>query len=328
MSLSDDQQEAMSRVEAWLKTDQQVFAMGGSAGTGKTTLINPIRRQLCVGRRTAVAAYTNRAAMVLCSKGLRDAQTIHQLMYDMVSRDPMRFARRSQLPYDLVIIDESSMIGETINRDLTSFGKKVLYVGDPFQIGPVNDGESVITNPDYCLTTPHRFDDRSIEAKANLIREGKSIHGVPKAQADLSAYDIILCFSNNKRNWLNARIRGKSRPARISDKIVACRNFYDYGVYNGEVGTILDLPTKNSAIVDFGRGPVKFPMFCMLEPGENPHDKMFNMAQVCDWGWALTVHRAQGSQWPRVLTWYEPGMDRRLLYTAITRGSRVSEVAV
>ena len=327
MVLSADQEQALQVVRDWLSSDRQTLSIGGYAGTGKTSLI-PYIRKLAHGRRVAVAAYTNRAAMVLCSKGIRDAQTIHQLMYDMVSKEPMRFERRSHLPYDLVIVDESSMIGDTVNRDLTYFGKKVLYVGDPGQIGPVNDGESVITNPDYCLTTPHRFDNSSIEARANLVREGKPVSGIHKAQADLSAYDVILCYTNEKRRWLNSRIRGKARSARISDKIVACRNFYDYGVYNGEVGTILDLPTKNSAVVDFGRGPIKFPMFCMLEPGENPYDRMFNSAQVCDWGWALTVHRAQGSQWPKVLTWYEPGMDKRLLYTAITRGSSISEVAI
>jgi len=221
MRLSEDQQEAMSQIEAWLKTDKQVFALGGYAGTGKTTLINPIRR-LMVGRRVAVAAYTNRAAMVLCSKGIRDAQTIHQLMYDMVSKEPMRFERRSHLPYDLVIVDESSMIGDTVNRDLTYFGKKVLYVGDPGQIGPVNDGESVITNPDYCLTTPHRFDNSSIEARANLVREGKPVSGIHKAQADLSAYDVILCYTNEKRRWLNSRIRGKASSPERAIRYAQC----------------------------------------------------------------------------------------------------------
>src|SRR5205807_9298884 len=79
---------------------------------------------------------------------------------------------------------------------------------------------------------------------------------------------------------------------------------------NGEVGTVTG-PGDDGLLVSFAAGPVCVP------------DKLLGDLRH---GWALTVHRAQGSEWPAVVAVFPAeatGMlSRPLVYTALTRAHR------
>ena len=183
MIWSPQQDRALSDVANWLRSrDQQVFRLFGYAGTGKTTLARHFAEG--VGGQVLFAAYTGKAAHVMRGKGCEGASTIHRLIYQaedvfscpehpeveqhdascrkcdgaLVRRPRFSLNRDSPLgSARLLIIDECSMVSETIGRDLLSFGVPVLVLGDPFQLPPpAGCGFFTAAEPDIMLTEIHR----------------------------------------------------------------------------------------------------------------------------------------------------------------------------
>jgi exodeoxyribonuclease-5 len=124
----------------------------GFAGTGKTTLMRVVVREMLeAGKHVAVCAPTNKAVSVL-ERNMRAAAieapclTIYKLLgvtpgSDHEKRKPKRVGKNKALHYNVVILDECSMVSsdlmERINKDL---GRHfVLYVGDPAQLPPVGE---------------------------------------------------------------------------------------------------------------------------------------------------------------------------------------------
>lgn len=164
--LSAHQLEAAMKVWEWLKSDAKVFTLTGFAGTGKTYSTACIIRALlrCYpDLNIGVGAISNKATSVihkaLISAGCSTVSpaTVARLLglkckinketgQEEFSPDPR--ADRSIESYDLVIIDESSQIGQDIWRQLVKasmgsiFGPKLWLVGDPAQLRPVNEGPS------------------------------------------------------------------------------------------------------------------------------------------------------------------------------------------
>ena len=129
------------------KKEQFKFLIAGYAGTGKTTIIeNIVNYTDSLGKSVAVAAPTNNAVKVIAGK-LKgkipknvELRTIHKTIYiyDKES-DSFILAPPSRLP-DVTIIDEASLIDETILNDilyLISKGKSIVVIGDSFQLEPV-----------------------------------------------------------------------------------------------------------------------------------------------------------------------------------------------
>src|SRR5882724_7414266 len=148
-----------------LPTDQE-FYLAGFAGTGKSTTANVAIGELRTHCKVGVVrtgAFTGKAAHVLRKKGVHNAQTIHSMIYRL-DEDPETGELRFRLAIDgpaseadLIVLDECSMVGEQMARDLRSFRKPILVMGDPGQLPPVN-GAGAFTNrtPDVFLTEIHR----------------------------------------------------------------------------------------------------------------------------------------------------------------------------
>jgi exodeoxyribonuclease-5 len=158
-----------------------VFRVDGYAGTGKTTIIRhaiaaPGIENVCY------AAYTGKAASVMNRKGI-PATTIHRLLYHPVEdeeEDPktkkkvkvvrwrMKMASEAA-GADLIVLDEVSMVNGKLARDLTSFGRPILVLGDPGQLPPINgDGAFMTGAPDVLLTQIHR---QALESKIRRSRD-------------------------------------------------------------------------------------------------------------------------------------------------------------
>jgi exodeoxyribonuclease-5 len=115
------------------------------------------------------------------NKGCVGASTIHSLIYSPVDEGG---ATRWELnpeseaaSADLIVVDECSMVGPDLGRDLLSYGRKVLVLGDPAQLPPV-DGAGFFTDrsPDWLLTEIHRQAAESpIIVLANRARQGMRI---------------------------------------------------------------------------------------------------------------------------------------------------------
>lgn len=104
-------------------------------------------------------------------------------------------------------------------------------------------------------------------------------------------------------------VRGQRRW-RVGDKVMQQRNNYDQGVYNGDIGHILEFDHEAQvATVDFGDGRM-----ATYEFGEMDELVL---------AYAITVHKSQGSEYKvvvmPVVTQHYIMLQRNLLYTAVTR---------
>lgn len=357
MDWSPQQESALRAVSSWLRdpSGQQVFRLFGWAGTGKSTLAVHLAKG--VGK-VVFAAFTGKAALVMRKRGCVGASTIHSLIYVLVEEkggEP-KFVLNPDSEVadaDLVVIDEVSMVGAELARDLLSFGKKVLVLGDPFQLPPVKDaGFFTDVDPDIMLTEIHRqAADNPIIRMSMDIREGRGLdfgaYGesrvIRATQVDRSAVlaaDQILCGRNATRILYNDRVRElRGLPARqpvANDRLVCLRNNRQKNLLNGQLWTVKEVKPK-------GRGGIEL----LLSPDDAgsragdalvfTHEKWFQgREEEFDWserrrydefyfGYALTVHKAQGSQWDSVYLFDESNAFRqdrdRHLYTAVTRAA-------
>ena len=240
--LTSAQENAKKLIEEWFfNTDDQVFVLSGYAGTGKTFLIDYVVREVLkleAGKEAVFVSPTGKAAANLVRNGTV-AGTVHGLIYirdgeefdvdengEIVERRELSFIKREKIDEKirLIIVDEASMINETVLTDLISFGVKCLFSGDGAQLPPVSGACPLLENPHYTLTEIVRqAADNPIIQVATLAREGKKIpygnygdsvcvigrnalRGAERKRLFLKA-DQILCGRNKTRSELNAEVR-------------------------------------------------------------------------------------------------------------------------
>ncbi|WP_112664395.1 ATP-dependent DNA helicase [Microvirga flavescens] len=355
MSWSPQQDAALKAVAEWLRRgDRPVFRLFGYAGTGKTTLARHIAEG--VDGDVAFGAYTGKAALVLRSKGCENASTIHSLIYRSRESDEggPQFVLNRQSPaakVDLIVIDECSMVDEELGRDLLSFGQPVLVLGDPAQLPPVKGGGFFTeAEPDVMLTDVHRqAQDNPIIHLSMKVREGGRLErgsygesrviGRREIDADMvMGADQVLVGLNKTRRLYNTRLRelnGYRDPMPAAgEKLVCLRNDKTKGLLNGGTWKIHALRGLRNDFVrmdvvadDDGRKPVEVAVHkAFFEGGEE--DLAYTLRRESDeftFGYALTVHKAQGSQWNDLMLFDESYAFRehrsRWLYTGLTRAA-------
>lgn len=164
MTLPREHYQAYDKILTWYGTDEKRFVLAGYAGTGKTTLAKTISDNV---ESAAFCAYTGKAVDVLRQKGCKPVNTIHGLIYSLNSKT-------QRVPLDLLITDEYSMLNENMVHNVEQLARKVIYLGDPFQLPPI-DGKCPL-KPDMVLTQVHRQAlDSPILRSANAVREGKTL---------------------------------------------------------------------------------------------------------------------------------------------------------
>ena len=124
-----------------------VVVLTGGPGTGKTTTVNTILA-LCEkqGNKVALCAPTGRAAKRMSELTGKDAKTIHRLLeVDYGGKGQVKFVHNetNTLKYDLVIVDEMSMVDCQLFADLLKGLKpwcRLVLVGDSDQLPSVGAG--------------------------------------------------------------------------------------------------------------------------------------------------------------------------------------------
>lgn len=357
---SVEQAKALHAVADWLKYDSEeepIFRLFGYAGTGKTTLAKHIAES--VEGDVLYAAFTGKAASMMEQYGCIGARTIHQLIYQPRKMPDGRITYRLN-PHSpaadaaLIILDECSMVNADLAGDLMSFGTPILVLGDPAQLPPVNGaGYFTETKPDVMLTEVHRQAlDSPVLRLATEVRQGRmpelGDHGACRVitldecdMADIIAADQVLAGRNELIGELNRAIRRELGYASdlpgLGDRLLCLRNNYDIGLFNGETVRVTSEPEYSSSS-EFVSMKVKRDSVDSADEVEiSVHRKFFTNEQgSLDWevrreshefgyGYAMTVHKAQGSQWDNVFIFDESEVFREhaqaWLYTAITRAS-------
>lgn len=371
MSWSPQQDAAIRDVQAWLAdpSGQQVFRLFGYAGTGKTTLA----KELAGSVKGAVlyATFTGKAALVLRKKGCDDASTIHSLIYkfevdqqtgeaEFTLNDESALADAA-----LLIVDEVSMVGEELARDLLSFGTRILVLGDPAQLPPVKDeGFFINAKPDVMLTEVHRqAQDNPIIRMSMDIREGKRLMpgrygeslvarsrelGRDELGTIVLQSDQIICGLNRTRTAYNQRVRemkglrggAAAWHPTVGDRLICLRNDRPKHLFNGglwDAEKIEDLGGKFAIQVnslDEDRDPLRVEVLQEFFNGTEANVPWQEKRghQEFTFGWAITCHKSQGSQWDNPIIFDESGAFREAkknwLYTAVTRAAERVTVIV
>lgn len=380
--LSVDQAEVLNAIIHWLNTlDSPYITLGGYAGTGKTTLISLLRNLIHKQqpeKKVAFASYTGKASQVLKQKLVEhkalfkgdSCGTIHSLMYSAeVDKDGrvISWKRSKELEYDLLIIDEASMVNSEIWRDLLSYQLPIIAVGDHGQLPPIeSSGFNLMNEPILRLEKIHRqAQGNPIIEVATMAREQGQIpfkkfsstvmkvHGnsddatqIFERMAQSRDQDsLILCSRNRTRIKLNKHVRAlreiESESPQVGETLICLKNNYTTNcgpIFNGMLGRVQSLSPKEEhwydASIEFyddGRifsGDISKHQFHQekyLDKVEGVHYS--KIGDRFDFGYALTVHKAQGSQASKVLLFeeYAPYMKgiewNRWLYTAVTRAS-------
>ncbi len=256
---------------------------------------------------------------------------------------------------DLLELDEVSMINGTVGEDVLSFGVPVLVLGDPAQLPPIRGGGFFTKRePDALLTKIHRqAEGNPIITAATAVRETGELPspelGDPRfATTERGVLDIawlleqdqIIVGRNRTRHAINAAARkflghGGDLP-REGERLVGLRNDHELGLLNGETYRVLadaEEGGQDTCLVTIqaeGNGvePLTVEVWRWALRGEDRSALPWHArreAQELTYGYALTCHKAQGSQWPSVVVYDESAVfgaqTRRWLYTAITRAS-------
>ena len=271
------------------------------------------------------------------------------------------FGRNEEWPLDadLVVVDEASMLDAELAAALVEAcpdGARLLLVGDPAQLPSIGPGRvlgDIIDSgavPVTELTRLYRQRDGGIIARlATAVRggtlpavdspdrevvvlparsSGEAAHRVMQLVTDsipralgIPAADIQVITPVHKGPAgtvaLNQALKERLNPGPGAhggfdpgDRVVSVANHADAGFANGEVGTVL------------GRGDGGLQVAFPAAPACVPDRFLGDLRH----GWALTVHRSQGSEWPAVVAVFPAEaaamLSRPLVYTALTRAQR------
>ena len=409
ITLSKDQLNAKNTILDWVQTNNRslYITLGGYAGTGKSSLIAEIRKSIPKRWQVAFCAFTGKAAGVMKDKllavnAINDNDyigTMHSLMY-MVREDPETklkvFEKKSFIDYDLIVVDEASIVNQDLFIDLRSYHIPMLFVGDHGQLPPISsDDFNLMSEPMIRLEEVHRFGENSALLDLSIMaRNGESIpfkqfdEKVAKVkETDPMVNDFIhnhlgdfsngvcLCGTNNTRVDVNQLIRYNSgiiddigdKIPRTDDRVVCLKNNRSLidPIYNGQLGTItsianvdkLDDVYSMGILMDEGfgyKGFVNRDNFGKMKYASDGKEyitvkelmqlksyltiaeKKMMRGKVgkkklyfdsFDFGYCLTVHKAQGSEWGNVLLfeeisgYWDDEYKRKWLYTAITRSN-------
>lgn len=284
--LTADQIKADKLIEDWfLHSTRQVFVLAGFAGTGKTTLLKHTVTQtlnLIPDESAAFVTPTGKAATVLIRSGI-PATTLHRLIYQSIPEEQeieingkkvkiekLTFKRRENIDKSikLIVLDEASMVSDSVLWDLMEFGIKLLLCGDNAQLPPVEGFNTYLKSPDYTLRSIVRQQlDNPIIKISELAREDKYIPygrygdcvsvinkrlftGERRKNYLLKA-DQIICGLNKTRYALNDELRtlrGLGELPESGDKLICTLNNweqyidgeYRFNLVNGIIGTAYD----------------------------------------------------------------------------------------
>ncbi len=386
LQLSDEQRRVFELLEK-----HRITMVTGGPGTGKTYLIGSLAKALDLAKKSfALAALPGKAARRMEESSGYDATTIHSLLSRMKQEqdkdektniidildqdeydwDPYRAA--STLSFDLLIIDEASMIDTALMASLLnslSADTRILLVGDIDQLPPVGPGqpfrEMLELRPEATVRLNQIFrqrHDSPIVRVAHAVRRrdsswmdrssswvGRDYHSEKDGFTHIDLEDPREIRSEVYGAYTRLRIDTKERPQVITpynagplgasalnrmlqdlgdnpsgqtvsvgngelaipgDLLIATANNRSLGLANGDQGYLYDIDEhyRSLTFLHLDGDQVEIPK------------KYFDIFRLA---YAITVHRALGSEWERVIvvmhTMHYALLNRPLLYTAITR---------
>jgi len=278
--LNSQQQEAFIKLDTFIQSRDKIFILEGFAGTGKTTVITQLFGSKKFFKKDIVfAATTNKAVAVLQDMFANkfehvDFKTIHKLckikrkitddgnIEFNLNESPEMFKKNQKtiFNYDIIIIDECSMISQKILALLVGYSNrirgKIIFVGDRYQLPPVNEDISEVFKlpvAKYALSKVVRCNDSviefgsrirdSIDGGQNISTKGCKSENFKTFKSnelwladfitnfDVTKDNVLLAYTNNRCNEINSIIRNKiygeqSKEEYLENELIVFNNFY------------------------------------------------------------------------------------------------------
>lgn len=165
----------------------------------------------------------------------------------------------------------------------------------------INVWENAGGAPSCVILTPSRKGNLGVDCLNQLI------------QSHLDSFENrpSLHYQDDLRGWIKW-ITSTGAELRLEDQIMITANDYETGIRNGDLGTIIEvLPEPEDEVI--GRMNVNGEIIEITA----------TLLESIDLGYAITIHKSQGSQWPTCIfmlpSYVEHMLDQTLLYTAVTR---------
>ena len=223
MQLNQGQQKALDTLlAAVIDPNQKLVTLTGAGGTGKTTILKQLVKEL---KDLAVlmpelvttwhfTATTNKAVAALSDAigPIAEVTTIHSLLGLVPQQGKLKKRRAATVQRkSIVVIDEASYIGEELAEFITPIVDQVtliIFVGDSYQLPPVKDEISDIFDPKIIpqieLTQVMRqADGNPIQELSLDLRDVVKHHAEPNITLDdvnvawLNSNDFIKAFCND-----------------------------------------------------------------------------------------------------------------------------------
>ena len=362
LNIDFDSQQVLA-IKNFLKNDTMILT--GGPGTGKSTLLSAIVKTLqitCPWLHITLCAPTGRAAKRLTELTNVHAATVHSVLKWDPDTNEFAYNLDRQLETDIMIIDEFSMVDTWLFAHLlqaSNHVKKFLFVGDQDQLPSVGPGfvlgdmirsQAIYTtvlernyrqeagsevvdlamhvkegvfdisgyNQDVFFYDQEKVDVQSQIAKIvkSSLDQGYSIEEIqilaPKYDGRFGIHTLnhFLQKTFNPESEHKAQRLVGSHIFREGDKILQLKNQPDDFVFNGDVGLLVSVSDKELT-VDFDGNFVTY--------GNADLIKITH-------AYAMSVHKAQGSEYPVVILLgtaeYGMMLSRRLYYTGMTRSSQ------
>ena len=353
ITLDESQQAALA-----LALDEPIAIVTGGPGTGKTTILREALARLG-GQRVALAAPTGKAAKRIQETTGREAKTLHRLLgYNPVERG-FYHGLSNPLPFDVVIVDEASMIDVELFADLLDAIEptttRLVLVGDANQLPSVGPG-AILADlvrsdlvPTARLSNVHRSAAESwICNNAPRILEGLEVDTSTRDDFEFVACDEAVNVAKFCGDALEADTTAQILiPQKTGAAGTEAVNVAMQARFNplrpdelewGKTPNVLRprdrvIHTKNNYELGVFNGECGVvvsiePTKMLVEYADRNAAVEYTRGDSFDLrlAYALTIHKSQGSEWSTVIAVVHNThtfmLTRQLLYTAITRAKK------